>query len=188
MGLGQTMLTIMALMLMGRTILNMSTATLNTGYTKDMAEYRIIATSLGTSMIEITSTLAFDESTAVPEDTTLSARTASSPAELCAPGILGLDPGETIATADDIDDYNNYIKLDTLQSIPYRSRVKVQYVDTASTTLAPINSRTFSKKLSVFVTSPFMVDYSRPDHSRHDSLGVPDTVVFQTVYSYWFFR
>jgi hypothetical protein len=60
MGLGQTMLTIMALVLLGRIVLSINTTTLDVGFTKDMAEYRITATSLGTSMLEQTSALAFD--------------------------------------------------------------------------------------------------------------------------------
>ncbi len=181
MGLGQTLLTIMALMLMGRTILNMNTATLNSGFTKDLSEYRIAATSLGTSAIEMSSALAFDESTAVPLDTSHLAKTAATTSELCAPASFGPDGAETFSTFNDIDDYNNYVHYDTLQGIPYSTKVTVTYIDPNSATLAATTIKTFSKKITVYVTSPYLLDYTRDTPTQ-------DTLTFQTVYSYWYFR
>lgn len=180
MGLGQTLLTIMSLMLMGRLILSVNTTTLDVGFSKDMSEYRIAATSLGTSMIEQSNALAFDEKTV---DTTITSTT-----QLTAAASFGPDGTETLSTFDDIDDFHNYVKLDTLQGVDYRSRTRVEYMATSpiSTTL-PITSltvtttNTYNKRITVEVTSPYLIDYS-VDPPR------PDTLRFQTIYSYWYFR
>ncbi len=175
MGLGQTLLTIMALMLMGRLILSVNTTTLDIGFSKDMSEYRIVATSLGTSMIEQTSALAFDEKTV---DTTITSST-----QLTAAASFGPDAGESsIALFDDVDDFHNYVKVDTLQGVDYRSTVEVEYLSvTPPSTIAVTTTKSYSKRIKVKVTSPYLIDYSV-------SPARPDTITFQTVYSYWFFR
>ena len=178
MGLGQTLLTIMALMLMGRLILSVNTTTLDVGFSKDMSEYRIAATSLGTSMIEQANALAFDEATV---DTNLSPM--GSTAALTPAASLGPDAGETsIALFDDIDDFNNYTKSDTLQGVNYNTTVTVEYLlVTPPSTIAVTTTKTYNKRITVMVTSPYLIDYSvTPTRA--------DTIKFQTVYSYWFFR
>lgn len=174
MGLGQTLLTIMALMLMGRLILSVNTTTLDVGYSKDLAEYRIVATSLGTSMIEQSNALAFDEMTV---DTNVTSATQLTPY-----ASFGPDAGETFETFDDIDDFNGFVKHDTLQGVTYQSKVKVEYLAvTPPSTMTVTTSKTYSKRITVDVTSPYLLDYTK-------SPPVQDTIRFQTIYSYWYFR
>lgn len=178
MGLGQTLLTIMALMLMGRLIISINTATLESGFTKDMAEYRITGTSLGTSMLEESSALPFDENTI---DTTITSVAVTS----LSPTLGPENPHETsVDLFDDIDDYNNYVKYDTLEnSAIFKTEVIVRYVEADNIT-KQVNvsaSQTFNKEVIVEITSNFLVDYS-VDPAR------PDTLRFKQVFSYWRFR
>lgn len=175
MGLGQTLLTIMGLILMGRLILSINTTTLDTGFSKDMAEYRITGTSLGTSMLEKAGNLAFDENSTEAEITVVSG--------FKAPASLGKDAGETIETHfDDLDDYHNYSIVETLQtSATFRSRVTVQYVSIASNVISVSATQTYAKMLTVDVTSDYLIDYSV-------SPPRPDTLRFKEIFSYWYFR
>lgn len=177
MGLGQTLLTIMALMLMGRLILTINTTMLDSGFTKDMAEYRITATSLGTSFLEYSEGLAFDQATA---DTFL---TSSQLGLLTAAASLGPDAGETTSSLfNDIDDYNNYVKIDTVtNSAIFKTRGKIEYLSVVGSTMSATTIRTWNKLLTVYITSDYLVDYSvKPPR--------PDTLKFQSVFSYWYFR
>jgi len=165
MGLGQMLLTILSTMLLGRVILTVNQATLLAGQTKDMAEYRITATSLGTSMIEQTNGLAFDQVT-----TTMDVLNTSS---LTAANALGPEGSETLASYNDIDDFNNYMKMDSIYgSSVFKTRVKVDYVQITGGAVVTSATQTWSKRVKVYVSSPFL----------------EDTLVFQTIYSYWFFR
>lgn len=178
MGLGQTLLTIMALMLMGRLILTINRTILDTGSTKDIAEYRITATSLGTSLLENATYLAFDEATV---DTFLTSTQVSS---LTPAASFGADAGESSYTQfDDIDDYHNYVKIDTIpNSAIFYTKANVSYLSvTPPSTMATSTTKSFNKLITVYVTSPYMVNYN---------LDVPtqDTLVFQSIFSYWYFR
>jgi len=178
MGLGQTLLTIMSLMLLGRIILSMNTTTLDIGFTKDMAEYRIAATSLGTSMMEETSAQNFDEKTL---DSTITISSASQFSSS-----LSLDAGEsTVNDFDDIDDYNGYSKADTLESEPgkpgaiYTTMVTVNYVTVLGSNVVVSLTQTYCKQITVKVTSPFLWNYLT---------NKQDTLKFRQVFAYWNFR
>ncbi|MFZ4619041.1 MAG: hypothetical protein ACOYNS_00670 [Bacteroidota bacterium] len=175
MGLGQTLLTIMGLILMGRLILSINRTTLDTGFTKDMAEYRITGTSLGTSMLEKASNLAFDEKSVDAAILVVSGFTVN--------GSLGKDAGETTEiTFDDIDDYHNYVSVDTLStSATFKSRVTVQYISVAANVISVSATQQYAKMLTVDVTSDYLIDYSV-------SPPRPDTLRFKEIFSYWYFR
>ncbi|MCX6136741.1 MAG: hypothetical protein NTV54_04505 [Ignavibacteriales bacterium] len=165
MGLGQMLLTILSTMLLGKVILTINQSTLLAGQTKDMAEYRITATSLGTSMLEQTNAASFDQVTATMD--------VLNPSSLTAVNSLGPEGSETIATYNDIDDFNNYMKMDSIKgSAIFKTRVKVDYVQVSGGTIAVAATQTWSKRVKVYVTSTFL----------------EDTLVFQSIYSYWFFR
>jgi len=179
MGLGQTLLTIMALMLMGRLILTVNRTTLEAGSTIDVAEYRVTATSLGTSLLEYANDLAFDEATV---DTFLTQTQFSS---LTDTSNFGYDSGETeFGLFDDIDDLDEYVKIDTITNILFYSTARVEYLNVvAPSTVTVTSSKTFNKRITIYVTSPVMVDYAiDPANPR------PDTLKFQSVMSYWYFR
>lgn len=179
MGLGQTLLTIMALMLMGLLILNVNRTTLEVGSSKDVSEYRITATSLGTSLLEYANALAFDEATV---DTFLLSTESSS---LTAAASFGPETGETDSTLyDDIDDYHNYSRTETIEnSATFTVRARIDYLNISTTAMSTTTTKTFNKLITIYVTSPFMVDYQvDPENPR------PDTLKFQSVFSYWYFR
>ncbi|NUN68728.1 MAG: hypothetical protein HUU02_03355 [Bacteroidetes bacterium] len=178
MGLGQTLLTIMALMLMGRLILTVNRTVLEVGSTKDVAEYRITATSLGTSMLEYAHDLAFDEATV---DTFLTSTQVSS---LTASASFGAETGETnYLLFDDVDDYHNYVKIDTIpNSAIFYTTARIDYLTvTPPTSFTTTTSKSFNKMITVYVTSPYMMDYSL-------DVPVQDTLKFRSIFSYWYFR
>jgi hypothetical protein len=180
MGLGQTLLTIMALMLMGRLILTVNRTTLETGSVKDIAEYRITATSLGTSLLEYANDLSFDEATV---DTFLTTAQSSS---LTAAASFGPDAGEsTYMTFDDIDDYQGYVKVDSIpNSAIFYTTAQVEYLSvTPPSTVTVTTTKTWNKMITIFVTSPAMVDYEIDPVTPR-----PDTLKFVSVFSYWYFR
>lgn len=178
MGLGQTLLTIMALMLLGRLILTVNRTVLETGSTKDVAEYRITATSLGTSLLESAHDLAFDEATV---DTFL---TSSQSASLTAAASFGAESGESSYTLfDDIDDYHNYIRIDSVpNSAIFYTTAKIEYLAvTPPSSFTVTTTKTFNKMITVYVTSPYMMEYSLDSPTQ-------DTLKFQSIFSYWYFR
>lgn len=167
----------MALMMMGRLILNVNTMTLDAGFTKDMAEYRITATSLGTSLLEHANSLAFDEATV---DTFLLATEIGS---LTATASFGADAYETsVELFDDIDDFHNYERIDTLEnSAIFKTRGYIEYLQISGSTISTTASKTFNKMVTVYVTSDFLIDYSV-------NPPLQDTLEFKSVFSYWYFR
>ncbi len=167
MGLGQSLMSIMALGLLGTVLLIMNTNTLDSGSSVETSEYLIMANSLGISQLERASGLAFDENTVTGN--------VASPTGLTL--LLKRELGETEATFDDFDDYNGFAKVITGDSIFFRSadfliRDSVDYVTISGNAVVSSASRTYHKRLRVWVSSPFM----------------RDTLQFATVYSYWYFR
>jgi hypothetical protein len=160
------LLTILAMALMGRLILSVNSNVAYSGEAIEMAEYRIAATSLGTSILEQAQGLSFDEATVnkdIDVTTTLTAATS-----------LGFEAGEVYPDSlDDFDDFNNFAKIDTLQrSAIYRTTCRVQYVTIGGGAVAPTTTKTFNKMITVNVSSP----------------SLTDTLRFYSVFSYWYFR
>ncbi len=124
-------------------------------------EYVITAIGLGQSLIEEAKLKAYDEATVAGAVTTAS--------QLSAPNILGSDSGESIqnpdtamangsasfAKFDDIDDYNNYIRIvNTPRAENYRISSTINY---ASETFpdSSKSTQTFCKRMTVTVTSAY---------------------------------
>jgi hypothetical protein len=167
MGLGQTLLTILAMAMLGTLMLTVNTTTMDSGDSLEQSEYRIMASSLGISMLERATGMSFDENT-VSSDV-------SGPSGLTS--TLGSESGETEATFDDFDDYNGFSKWVLGNAITFRSAdfhlwSRVDYVSIISDTVKVSGGQTYHKQLHVWVASPFM----------------KDTLQFSTVYSYWYFR
>ncbi|MDP1677125.1 MAG: hypothetical protein Q8L88_09675 [Bacteroidota bacterium] len=196
MGLGQTLLTIMALMLMGRLILNSNTLTLDTGMMKDLAEYRIAGTSFGTSRLEKIEGKRFDESSVdsieVYTTSELSTYANFGP---------GRDAGESStneATWDDVDDYHTVAHYDTINWIPYKDSVIVEY-DTLYYNAGPpvvaevrkTTNKSFTKRIIVRVTGPYLIDYTSlidADGDGEVDDPKPDTLRFERIIGYWYMR
>ncbi len=175
MGTGQTLLTILALALLGSLFLTNNRNTLDQRESIESAEWEIVASSLATSVVEKATSLSFDQNT-VSSDIT-------SPGPLTAPSSLGPEgtegtPAGSDAKFNDIDDYNNFQKdvLGDTLALPtadFHIRARVQYVSiTAGNAIDSSSVRTYHKRLTVWVSSKSM----------------QDTVSYQTVYSYWYFR
>jgi hypothetical protein len=65
------------------------------------------------------------------------------------------------------------MKMDSIYgSSVFKTRVKVDYVQITGGAVVTSATQTWSKRVKVYVSSPFL----------------EDTLVFQTIYSYWFFR
>jgi MSHA pilin protein MshD len=120
----------------------------------------ILATSIGTSLIEEASKLAFDEKTKVNPVNNLNYLTP----------VLSLGQ-DSAGVFDDFDDFNNYTQEDTIYTIPFHTKCIVTYINPTNPDAASSN-RTWHKKLTVKISS----DFSK------------DTLELSTIYSYWYFR
>lgn len=153
MNTGQMLISIAAMILLGTVILNVNRNALTNTKNMDETKYEILAVSLGTALIEEAFSKAFDEQTA-------NSKLAENLNELSP--TLGKDAGEsTRADFDDFDDYNNFqgnTNSDTtFTSANMYFRCKVHYVD-PDVSLDSVANRTWHKKITVFVSSPFIDD------------------------------
>lgn len=169
MGLGQSLLSVLALALLGTIVLGVNRNTADNGSVVERTEYEIMGTSLGISTIERATGLAFDENTVNAD--------VSAPTSCTPHASLGPEVGEVDSTFDDFDDFNNYNKLVMGDSLKFRSadfriQGRVQYVQISADTIVTSIGQTYHKLLTITVSSRFM----------------PDTLQFQTIYSYWYFR
>lgn len=165
MNTGQTMLTLLAMMMLTLLSVRMNSALLQTQDTMQNSKFGLAAISLATSVIENANKLSFDEAT--------TADPVSSTGDLTSISNLGKDTGETIPSQfDDFDDYNNYqYDETTLASAAYHISCKISYVN-ALTPDVDVSSPTFNKKLTVSVSS----------------VSMQDTIRISTIFSYWYFR
>jgi len=165
MGTGQTLLTIAAMMMLSRMVLAVNNDNAQSGSSIEMAAYRITGTSLGLSVIEEATGLAFDEKSDTVGISTVT--------NFTAPSKLGPDAGEVYPHYDDFDDFNGLHKVDSVSgSAVFVTNVTVQYVSISSNVITPSATQTYSKQMIVKVSSPFMTD----------------TLTFTTIMSYWYFR
>ena len=167
MGLGQMLLSVLAMALLGSVLLMMNSTTLDSGSSVETTEYVIMASSLGVSQMEQALGKAFDENTVSSDVGSVSSLSST----------LGKEGTEVETTFDDFDDYNGFSKTIVGDSVFFRSatyeiRDSVDYVTISANTVVTSASRTYHKRLRVWVSSPFM----------------RDTLKFSTVYSYWYFR
>jgi hypothetical protein len=106
------------------------------------SESIIAKTSLAQAMLQEISLKEFD-------DKTIGA-TVDTASSLTPVAQLGKEAGETYSTFDDMDDYKDFTRLDTLVNGVFRSTVDVYYVTQSNLTTASV-SPTFYKMISVTV-------------------------------------
>ena len=172
MGLGQTMMTVLAMGMLATILLTVNSNSGDNNTAVQMSEYRIMAASLATSTVERATGLAFDENT-VSSDI-------AGPSSLTSANSLGEEGVEIDSVEnsfDDFDDYNQFHKWVRGDSAGFRSadfRVWswVDYVAISGDSVSHSNTQTYNKRIMVFVASPYM----------------NDTLRYSTVYSYWKFR
>ncbi|MCC6551157.1 MAG: hypothetical protein IT279_13920 [Ignavibacteriaceae bacterium] len=164
MGTQQSLLTILAMMLLTMLAVRMNSNILRTQDITQNSKFGLTAISLATSRIELATRLAFDENTYNNPLT--------STALLTFPASFGVDSGEVSAAQfDDIDDYHNFTETDSsLPSAVYTITSKTEYLEPVN--LTGSTTPTWHKQFTVYVSSSSM----------------QDTVVMSTVLSYWYFR
>lgn len=162
-------MTLIAMMLLTMVTTRVNTQVTNINTTTSNSKYALVAISLAQSKIELASNQSFDEKTVGAVVNTTSSLTPVAS--------LGRDGETTEAAFDDFDDYNGYSYIDsTMTSAPFKVSCSVCYVNplsgAAKAAVTPVSSPTWSKCLTVTVTSDYM----------------KDTVRMSVVNSYWKFR
>jgi len=161
MNTGQLLMALGAMVLLSFLVLRVNGNQLSTEDNMQNTKYGLLAISLANSVIEDANKRAFDNATI---DNSVS--TASG---LTLPSKLGPESGEVYETFDDIDDYNNYTRLDsTMPSAAFNIKCSVCYVNPTTPDVAA-TVQTFHKKITVFVSSKAM----------------RDTVKISQIFSYW---
>ena len=167
MNTGQTMLTLLAMMLLTLLSVRMNSSVLQTQETMQNSKFGLAAISLATSIIENANKLAFDEVTIDSSLTSTSGLT--SIGQL---GVDGVEHANKPPDFNDFDDYNNFVYDEkALASANYNISCSVCYVNPTTPNVAA-TSPTFNKKLTVSVSS----------------VSMQDTVRISTIFSYWYFR
>src|ERR1035437_488792 len=123
MGTGQTMITMLAMVLLSFLILRINNLFLQTNTTLYTTKFDVLALSLGQSMIQEIESENFDQATV--------SAVVSSSTSLSSP--LGPETGETYATFHHIDDFNNYTRTVTnLPSAVFYIKCQIDYVQSAT--------------------------------------------------------
>lgn len=154
MNTGQMLLTTLALVLMGTTVLTVNKMYNNHEDVLRQTEIGIYAVSLATSLIEDASGKSFDETTV--DDVITSTNLLSSQ--------LGPETGETTTPPsatnfNDFDDYNGLtMGLFVANVDSFTISATVAYVDTLAPDAPVSNKKTWYKKLSVSVKGTAMTD------------------------------
>jgi len=165
MNTGQTLLTIIAIVLLGSNVVSINRTFTQHGVILQHTEIGIFGVSLAMSVVEEAQGKAFDHNTA---DSIAIATN-----ELTQVANLGKEAGETDRTTfNDFDDYNNWRDTVRIEGVDTFFRwARVVYVDTANVNLASA-SRTWHKKMSIFVKGE----------------TATDTLQMGYIFSYWSFR
>jgi hypothetical protein len=164
MNTGQTVLTIVAIVLLGTNVVSVNRTFIQHGAVLQQTEIGIFGISLATSLVEEAQGKAFDKYSLTG---CLAATTECTPVDS-----LGRDAGETRFTFDDFDDYNNLRDTVNIPDVDKFFRwARVVYVDSTNPNLER-SYRTFSKKLTVYVKGT----------------SANDTLQMSYLFSYWSFR
>jgi len=162
----QMILTIGAMILLGSVIIMVNSNILTTEDVLYDSNFEILATSISSSIIEEANKKYYDDAT----DTTV----VTLKNDFTAPDDLGIETGEDpkdIQTWDDFDDFNGYTYSDSsMPSAIFDVKCEVVYVDPSDINKAS-NSKEWSKKIIVKVSS----------------VSMKDTIVQSSIFSYWWY-
>lgn len=165
MNTGQMLLAIGALFILSLLILNINNSFSITGDVMISSKQYVLATSIGTSILEEAMSQAFDESTVNS--------VATSESQFVTHANLKKESGEVYPYYDDIDDYNNFTRNDSLETGTFNLSCVVSYVNPTTPEIS-VTSKTWFKKIVIYVTSNTMM-----------TQGVQDTLKFSSIFSYW---
>lgn len=170
MNTGQSFLSLGAMSLVAIIVLNVNTGFVMTNAALLENKLNILAISLGSSVIEEASGLAFDANTVN--------NSASLVSNLTYPGSLGSSSLESYPNFNDFDDFNG-LNFTTIMSSSAEFNVesKVEYVNPNNPDIKS-SIPTWHKKITVYVTSKSLINQD----------GTQDTVIMSSVFSYWHFR
>lgn len=141
--MGQILLVLGSMILLSLLTISVNNLIINHTIETYESESIIAKTSLAQAMCQEISLKEFDEKTI---GTTIDSTT-----YLTTKAQLGKDAGETfVSTFDDIDDFKNYVRTDTLFNGIFTSTVAVYYVTPANLTTASA-VQTFFKRIDVTV-------------------------------------
>ena len=183
MNTGQTMITVFAMILLSFLILRVNNMFLQTNNTLYTSKFEVLGYTLAQSMIQEIERLDFDQNTvsaAISDSNSLSAT-------------LGKETGETTYdTFNDIDDYDDYTRTDTIPAhsgTVFNIRCTVEYVLPTTPDVATA-SKTWQKKITVYVASPYMTSNAHYSVSKTATnlYSQLDTIKLSQVYSYWIFK
>lgn len=163
----EMLLALGGMLLLALVIMNVNRNSLMTEDTMYDANFGILGTSLGVSVIEEASKKSFDNISDTANITSLNNLTPVSN--------LGIDAGEILDsthTYNDFDDFNGYSVVDSsMPSAVFNISSTVCYVDPNTPDITS-TIKTWHKKITVKVWSQFM----------------QDTIVQSSIFSYWSFR
>ena len=163
----QMILTIGAMILLGAVIIMVNSNILTTEEVLYDSNFGILATSIGSSVIEEANKKYYDDLT----DTVVVTGNTNS---FTSPKDLGIESGEDPAdmlTWDDFDDFNGYSYIDnSMPSAIFNVECEVVYVSPSDLN-SKSSSREWSKKITVKVWSESM----------------RDTIVQSSIFSYWWY-
>jgi hypothetical protein len=174
MNTGQSILTVLAMVLLSTLVLRVNSTLFNSGNVVTNSKLGLTAISLAQSRLEEIKSKAFDQNTV--------SSTVSSTNNLTAASALGPETGETYPNFNDVDDYNRFKTTDTVQINPnlprsgsnldyFNDSCSVVYVSSSSPDITS-STQTWNKKITVFIKHPQMTD----------------TIKVSTVFSYFVFR
>jgi len=169
------MLTTLAIVLLGTTVITVNRSSLQHGTILQQTQIGVYGISLATSIVEEASGKAFDKNTVDAAVSTPSGLTST----------LGPESGETTPdTFDDFDDFNNLnIPMVVAGVDSFTIKARVYYVnETAPEVL--VTSPTWFKRLDVLVLPSGLADTSR----LKMGLSTGDTIKLSYIFSYFNFR
>ncbi len=173
MNTGQSILTIVAMLLLSILVLRVNNTFLSTGTVISSSKLGMTAISIADSRLAEIKNKAFDDFTAqgnIPDNNYRS--------ELTRPNSLDPETDETYPNFNDVDDYNGFHYADTVQVANgmrpeiFHDSCSVDYVASDDPNDVSHGVPTYNKRVTVFVSHPLM----------------PDTIKISTVFSYWSFK
>lgn len=151
MNTGQTLLVTVGLLLFTIFVLTVYRTTTSRFAIAIANESILTGTAIAQSMIDEIVQKSFDEK--------VLGSNFSTPDSLTPLNLLGPDIGENdITTFDDIDDFNGYKRVDSLQRLGnFKVQVQVYYVNPNSPDQKSL-TKTFAKKIEVYIINNFLTD------------------------------
>ncbi|MCL5027777.1 MAG: hypothetical protein M1480_02025 [Bacteroidetes bacterium] len=147
----QLLLVIGGLILFSLLAVNVNKSIANSDLQTSNSEYISTATSLGQSVINKINTKAFDQGTIGDP--------VFDPTKMTPANLLGHESGETPATYNDVDDYNNFTEADTTpRAGVFNILVHVNYVDDNNPKTILTSSTSRTKRIQVAISNQFMKD------------------------------